>query len=429
MQFNKKAFIIVDAYTTGRFLAPYLNANGYSCIHVQSREDVISVYMATFTRENFIENLIYKGNIQDIISQLKPYDIKAVIPGAETGVLLSDELNETLKLPTSNGTKSSLARRDKYQMIQKLAEHNIPHAKSFKSNNLDDILGCARKWDIYPVVIKPLSSSGSFGVSICMNEDDIINGFNDILDNGNVFNEKNTDILLQQFLVGQEYIVNTVSYEGTHKVSDIWRKFKRITDGAPINDYAEIVSVKEPVYADLSAYVSTVLDALNIKFGAGHSELIMTVDGPILIETAARLAGSIDPSAVSEALGSNQVADLLMSYINPNEFLKKVDYPPRKYSRHVFFASTVAGYANNPPDLAPIMNLQSFHSLSFRFDKGCEIVKTVTLADFPGYCYLASDDHEQLQKDFIQFRQLEKDVYLNMINNGTALLYSSMQTS
>lgn len=34
MRFNKKAFVIVDGYSTGRFLAPFINANGYSSIHI-----------------------------------------------------------------------------------------------------------------------------------------------------------------------------------------------------------------------------------------------------------------------------------------------------------------------------------------------------------------------------------------------------------
>jgi len=159
MRFNKKVFIIVDAYTTGRFLAPYLNANGYACIHIQSREDVISVYLATFVRENFVDNLIYQGDLQELLNQLNHYEIKGIIPGSETGVLLADELTEVLNLPTSNGTKASLARRDKYEMVNQLAKNNVKHAKSFKSNKLSEILDCAKQWNRYPIVIKPLSGS------------------------------------------------------------------------------------------------------------------------------------------------------------------------------------------------------------------------------------------------------------------------------
>src|SRR5579872_744047 len=133
MRFNKKAFVIVDAYTTGRFLAPYLNANGYTCIHVQSREPVISVYLATFVRENFVENIVYNGDLQLLLDNLKSFQIKGVIPGAETGVLLADQLAEALNLNTSNGTVISLARRDKFEMVNQLAKRNVPHAKSYKT--------------------------------------------------------------------------------------------------------------------------------------------------------------------------------------------------------------------------------------------------------------------------------------------------------
>lgn len=44
-----------------------------------------------------------------------PFPILAVIPGAETGVELADQLSSRLGL-RSNGTSQSIARRNKYYM-------------------------------------------------------------------------------------------------------------------------------------------------------------------------------------------------------------------------------------------------------------------------------------------------------------------------
>jgi len=416
MRFNKKVFVIVDAYTTGRFLAPYLNANGYSCIHIQSRNSVIPVYLATFSCENFIDNLIFNGDLNILLEHLKPYQIKGVIPGAETGVMLADQLSESLNLETSNGTKVSLARRDKYEMVNQLIKFNVPNAKSYKTANLNEILAWLDQYKMLPVVIKPLASSGTFGVKVCHNSQEIVQAFQNIIHEGNVFNEINSEVLIQQFLKGQEYIINTVSYAGTHQTVDLWRKYKSLSAGTPINDYSELVNINEAVYKVLSSYISNVLDALEIKYGAAHSEVMMTSDGPILIETAARLSGSIDPSAIIEAIGDNQVARLIKSYISPSEFLKNQSVQEqKKHARHVFFASPVDGIVKNSPNFKPIIDLPSFHSISFRFEKGDTLVKTTSLADFPGFIYLVADTEDQLDKDYKAFRQLEQILYADML--------------
>lgn len=416
MRFNKKVFVIVDAYTTGRFLAPYLNASGYSCIHVQSRDPVISVYMSTFVRENFIDNLVFNGDINYLLEKLKPFQVKGVIPGAETGVMLADQLSEALNLETSNGTKVSLARRDKFEMVNQLAKYSVPHAKSFKSDNLEELLSWAKQNSVFPVVVKPLASSGTFGVRVCYTLEEVKQAFENILHQANVFNEKNTSVLIQQFLNGQEYIVNTVSYDGKHKTVDIWRKFKMLVNGIPINDYSELVSPLEPIYEKLSSYMMKVLDALEIKFGAGHSEVMATDSGIILIETAARLAGSIDPSAVADSIGDNQVSCLLRSFINPNEFLNSnIVGEQRKYTRHIFFISPTEGIVKKSPNMLSIINLPSFHSVSFRFDQGDQLLKTTSLADFPGFAYLVADTQDQLEKDYKELRDVEKSLYSEML--------------
>jgi uncharacterized membrane protein YgcG len=40
------------------------------------------------------------------------------------------------------------------------------------------------------------------------------------------------EVLVQEFLVGQEYVVDTVSCNGVHKVMAVWRYDKRPTNGA-----------------------------------------------------------------------------------------------------------------------------------------------------------------------------------------------------
>jgi biotin carboxylase len=416
MRIVKKIFVIVDAYTTGRFLAPYLNAHGYACIHVQSTNPVIPVYIASFVPENFIANYIYRQDMSVLLNYLKQYEVLAVMPGAETGVLLADQLNTALSLKTANNIITSIARRDKYEMVKQLTAKAVLHAHTLQSNNLEEIMSWAQQQASFPFVVKPVSGSGSQGVKICNNQEEIMNAVKAILTKCNVFNEINHTVLIQEYLKGQEYIVNTVSYGGKHKVVDIWRKYKILQEGTPINDYSELIGPEDIIYQSLVTYINQVLTALDIRYGAGHSEVIVTEQGPILVETAARLAGSIDPSALMEALGFNHVSSLINSYLKPEDFMSVPDCPrPKKYARHVFFSSPLEGQVKQDPDLIPIVQLRSFHSLTFRFSKGSELLVTKNLADFPGFCYLVSESKTRLASDYQALREIETRLYANMV--------------
>src|SRR5438445_4825252 len=181
MRFNKKVFVIVDAYTTGRFVAPLINANGYPCIHIQSSKEIIPAFMPTFIKGNFIKNIIYDGDIRSVVECLSNFEVIGVIPGAETGVILADLLGNSLGLYASNNLQLSNARRNKYEMVNCLMKHEIPHAKSFRSIHLDEILQWVEVHEKFPVVVKPLSSAGSDGVKICNNMSEVLNAFNAIM--------------------------------------------------------------------------------------------------------------------------------------------------------------------------------------------------------------------------------------------------------
>jgi hypothetical protein len=65
--------------------------------------------------------------------------------------------------------------------------------------------------------------------------------------------------------------------------------------GAPVYDYEEPVAPDDPAARTLSNYLLPVLDTLGLH-GPAHSEIMLTDRGRVLIESGARIAGSILPS-------------------------------------------------------------------------------------------------------------------------------------
>merc|ERR1712187_46216 len=96
-----------------------------------------------------------------------------------------------------------------------------------------------------------------------------------------------------EFLAGQEYVVDHVSRDGKHKTVMVWVYDKRPTNGGEFVYYNMLpVESSDPVAQALITYTQGVIDALDIKHGPTHAEVMMTHDGtPCLVEMNCRAHG------------------------------------------------------------------------------------------------------------------------------------------
>ena len=75
-----------------------------------------------------------------------------------------------------------------------------------------------------------------------------------------------------------------VSRDGVHKTTMVWMYDFREANGAKVC-FGQ-VPIPHTMAEALIAYSRECLDALNIRNGATHSEIILTSDGPCLVEAA-----------------------------------------------------------------------------------------------------------------------------------------------
>lgn len=182
MNANNKIIVIVGAYSTGQYLAPAFISRGYQCVHIQPGKIINPYFLDSFRQGDFIKNLAWDGDDEQIIQELAEFDVKAIIPGSEIAVLLADSLSQKLSIPTTNDPKLSIARRNKYEMQRALERAGINSIPVFKTNRSEAIFSWLKTQCIkYPVVLKPLSSAGTDGVSICQNQEDVQVAFNQLI--------------------------------------------------------------------------------------------------------------------------------------------------------------------------------------------------------------------------------------------------------
>ena len=160
-------------------------------------------------------------------------------------------------------------------------------------------------------MIKPPLSAGTDGVYFCSNEQEVIEaceanfGRMDIL--GNVCDK----VLIQEFLHGLEYVVDTMSRDGEHVLAAIWvyAKSCNLENGSITYDNTQLLQATGEIQEQLIDYIISkggVLDALGIHHGPAHAEIMMTPTGPCLVEVANRMHGCDGPKTAEICTGFGQ---------------------------------------------------------------------------------------------------------------------------
>lgn len=407
--------VIVDGYSTGNFLPAAFARLGVDVVHVQSTAELMPSMLGPDLSE-YRDNLVCAGpdEVAATVERLRVHDPVAVLTGQEPGVPLADLLSERLGLAT-NGSALSTARRDKYRMIETVGAAGLHCARQSRGSEVAELVAWARRHGEYPVVVKPLSSASTDNVYVCRDEDEVRTAAGRVLAARDIFDLPNTTALIQSYLPGEEYIVDTVSVAGRRFVCGVWRYEKTMRDGKNIYDKDVLLDPDEDPVPELVAYVDQVLDALGVHHGPAHVEVIMTPSGPALVELGARLNGNMNPGYHDRCLGTNQADLIALAYARPEEFLER--HGGRVYTKLrdavVHNSQTtrdgeVVGVDQAAVD--KISSLPSVYLLSVKLAPGKWLRPTVDLLSSPLRIFMTGTP-EDLREDYASIQGLKDQVY------------------
>ncbi|WP_242903425.1 ATP-grasp domain-containing protein [Actinomadura terrae] len=399
--------VLVDASSIGSFLPSAFDRLGVDVVHVRST--IAGTGLAAYRPS------LLCADPAATAARLAALDPIAVGAGQEPGVPLADELSERLGLPT-NGTALSAARRDKFEMTEALRRAGVRCAEQVRASNAPEAVAWAESRGAYPVVVKPLASSGTDGVEICADADQVRDAAETVLRSRTVYGEPNTAVLVQSYLAGTEYVVDMVCCRGARYTCGVWRSQKRLLGTRNAYDLELLVAPDEDVVADLIPYVGSALDALGIDHGPAHAEVIVTPDGPTLIEAGARLASHLDPGFHDECLGGNQAALTALAYTSPETFLR--DRAGRRYTR-LLAAGVYATPTTQDGVVAridwtvvkQIENLPGVYGVLLKLREGDRIRPTVDLRTSTMRVYLRAETDEAMMRDYRLVQDLKDHVF------------------
>lgn len=183
---------------------------------------------------------------------------------------------------------TALRATNKAEMRKALKAYNVPVPRFFTASDESEYNEVVKQFSV-PFIVKPVDSSGSRGIFEVA----------DITDQNMVRKaydyckpySKTGDVIVEEYMSGPEVSVETLSIDGTCHVLQITDK---LTTGAP--HYVEMghsqpTRHSKEIAKKISETAIAANKAIGIKNGPSHTEIIITGEGPKIVEIGARLGG------------------------------------------------------------------------------------------------------------------------------------------
>lgn len=397
--------VIVDPVSSGIELAPAFKARGIPAIAITLKSEDWVGFGTKIQTSDFVEIIPDQPNLVEV---LKKYDPIAIIPGNEAGVPLAEALAAALTPQLANDPAKSLNRLHKGLMQKSLQEAGVPALKTLNTSSQNEV----EAWIIAnglthsPLIIKPPISAGSDKVFHIPAKGEWEEAFNRVLNEPSKLTGKsNHTVIIQEQAIGTEYAVGTVSAHGKHYLAHLIKYNKTSSNNRnTVYDHVEFIPYCEKEHGELFDYTQKALDALGVRWGAAHNEIMLTKEGPRLIETGARMCGGPVVGFAREATGSSQADKLVEIYVDGDvltkEFLFKKTVVP------VFLKSPAKGKILNVEALTDIPQLPTFFNKHIWYENGDHVPQTVDYLTSIGIVGLAGD-RESIFLDYKKIRHME----------------------
>jgi biotin carboxylase len=227
----------------------------------------------------------------------------------------------------------------------------------------------------------------------------------------NIMGKISETVVVQEQAIGTEFAVGTVSARGKHYLAHLIKYNKTSSHGRKtIFDYVEFVPYIEQEYGELFDYTQKALDALGIRWGAAHTEIMLTEKGPRLIESGARICGGPVTRFAREATGSSQVDKLVEIYADGDILTKK--YVFKKSVVPVFLKSPAKGILSNIETFAEVSKLPTLLNEYIWVKNGELVPLTVDYLTSIGIIALAGD-RERILLDYKKIRNMESKLVIH----------------
>lgn len=228
-------------------------------------------------------SIVEKEKILEVCKKIKPVAVTTI--ASDLANITVQYLCKHLGLPTNSDHTLSVT-TNKYAMRCELRDKGIKVPNFIELSSESEIFPEVFVNFRYPLIIKPTDRSGSRGIFK-------INHFEELKEKVKIsldlsFEKK---VIIEEFIEGDEYSCESISFNGTHLILAITKKY---TTGSPNfieTGHVEPSGLSLEVEALVKDLVCKILKDLDIQTGPAHTEFKVH-DGQIeIIEIGSRMGG------------------------------------------------------------------------------------------------------------------------------------------
>ena len=286
---------------------------------------------------------------------------------------------------------------DKFQMKERFEIGDIPHAQGRLISKAEDADGL-----IFPVIVKPRDNSGSRGVKLCNNKEELKESIKEALENS-----KLDSVLVEEFIEGQEYSIESLHHDGKSEVIQFTEKK---TTEFPYNvelGHIQPANISNENKQKIRKIIEKIGRALNFVNCPSHTELKINERGIFVIETSPRLGGDYITSTLTPlSTGVNLEDELLKMAMG-----EAINPVPKaiQYSGVHFFAFKEGSIIKHVPNEDLIKGWSHVIDFSFTLKEGDKVNRITSSLNRYGHITLTASNRDAIEDTFDRYEQYITD--------------------
>lgn len=292
----------------------------------------------------------------------KKYNVSAVVTAAtDKPLVMMARIAKELGLPFYS-VETAQWSTDKYQMKQRFIEGGVPCAQGRLIHSAEEA-----KDLFFPVICKPRDNSGSRGVKLCRDVNELQECIDEALDNS-----KLDTVLVEEFIEGREFSIESLHYDGKSEVIQFTEK--RTTE-FPYNvelGHKQPANLTDDERQQIRDIISKIAVCMNFENCPSHTELKVNDRGVFVIETSPRLGGDYITSTLTPLSTGINLEDQLL-HIALGEKVDTVTGRVDKASAVCFFSLPEGEVTAINPRINEIASWPNIHSFELKLHVGDKI--------------------------------------------------------
>jgi biotin carboxylase len=322
---------------------------------------------------DFADRVAYADAIRSAVRETGAEHVWHV--GSEESMQLAYEVADDLGAAV-NSPHSVFLLNEKLAMRTLLRDKGISTVRFATADRWQDVEKLLDGFTL-PVVVKPAALSASRG-TLLLTDPAGLPAWGDEL----AALAYSGPLLVEEYLRGPEFSVETMTVRGEHHVLGVTRKLL-----GPLPHFVERGHLfGEPETAEtrqVAALAVELLDAAGYQCGPAHTEVILTADGPRIVESQARLGGDKIPNIIELATGFDVKRAMFAALAG------RTSRPDRGgLVGHIAYFSFPPGVLRSVSGLDAVRALDYVDTLSFPFAPGDVLPETVSSKTRHGFVIL-----------------------------------------